>query len=137
MSFPMGNWVFLRELSNLGILTISNTGVGICPNYPIFFTLFATTYAFTRIKSDMISCVYGHSQTEPCHALFFVGMVAKFVCPVCYLMTKITFTEVKLDANKSKIIEYFRMRDLEKSIHLEQFALELIMMFWYNSFSRK
>ena len=75
--------------------------------FPIFFTLFATTYAFTRIKSDMISCVYGHSQTEPCHALFFVGMVAKFVCPVCYLMTKITFTEVKLDANKSKIIEYF------------------------------
>ena len=38
--------------------------------FPIFFTLFATTYAFTRIKSDMISCVYGHSQTEPCHALF-------------------------------------------------------------------
>ena len=75
--------------------------------FPLFFTLFATIYSFTRIKSDMISCVYGHSQTEPCHALLFVGMVAKLVCPVCYNITKITFTDVKLDANKSKIIEYF------------------------------
>ena len=74
---------------------------------PFFFTLFAATYSFTRIKSDMNSCVYGHSQTEPCHALLFVGVVAKFVCPLCYLLTKITFTDVKLDANKSMIIEYF------------------------------
>ena len=72
----------------------------------LFFTLFAPTYSFTSIKSDMISLVYGHSQTESCHALLFVGIVAKFVCPVCYLITKITFTEVKLEANKSKIIEY-------------------------------
>ena len=75
--------------------------------FPIVFTLFAICYSFASIKSDMVSCIYGQRQTEPCHALFFVGMIAKFICPMCYTLTKITYIGVKLDPNKSKIIAYF------------------------------
>ena len=75
--------------------------------FPMYFTLFAVCYSFISIKSDMISCVYGHRQTEPCHALFFVGMIAKFICPLCYNFIKIIYVGIKLDGNNSKIIEYF------------------------------
>ena len=75
--------------------------------FPIYFTLFAVCYSFISIKSDMTSCVYGHRQTEPCHALFFVGMIAKFICPLCYNFIKIIYVGIKLDGNNSKIIEYF------------------------------
>ena len=62
--------------------------------FPIVFTLFAICYSFASIKSDMVSCIYGQRQTEPCHALFFVGMIAKFICPMCYTLTKITYIGV-------------------------------------------
>ena len=75
--------------------------------FPMYFTLFAVCYSFISIKSDMTSCVYGHRQTEPCHALFFVGMIAKFICPLCYNFIKIIYVRIKLDGNNSKIIEYF------------------------------
>ena len=75
--------------------------------FPMYFTLFAVCYSFISIKSDMTSCVYGHRQTEPCHALFFVGMIAKFICPLCYNFIKIIYVGIKLDGNNSKIIEYF------------------------------
>ena len=75
--------------------------------FPMYFTLFAVCYSFISIKSDMNSCVYGHRQTEPCHALFFVGMIAKFICPLCYNFIKIIYVGIKLDGNNSKIIEYF------------------------------
>ena len=75
--------------------------------FPMYFTLFAVCYSFISIKSDMTSCVYGHRQTEPCHALFFVGMIAKLICPLCYNFIKIIYVGIKLDGNNSKIIEYF------------------------------
>jgi len=75
--------------------------------FPMYFTLFAVCYSFISIKSDMTSCVYGHRQTEPCHAMFFVGMIAKFICPLCYNFIKIIYTGIKLDGNNSKIIQYF------------------------------
>ena len=63
--------------------------------FPMYFTLFAVCYSFISIKSDMTSCVYGHRQTEPCHALFFVGMIAKFICPLCYNFIKIIYVGIK------------------------------------------
>ena len=75
--------------------------------FPMYFTLFCVCYAFTSIKSDITSCVYGYRQTEPCHALFFVGMIAKFICPLCYNFIKIMYVGVKLDGNNSKITQYF------------------------------
>ena len=76
--------------------------------FPMYFTLYAVCYAFTSIKSDITSCVYGHRQTEPCHALFFVGMIAKFICPLCYNFFKIMYTGIKLDGNNSQITQYFQ-----------------------------
>ena len=76
--------------------------------FPMYFTLYAVCYAFTSIKSDITSCVYGHRQTEPCHALFFVGMIAKFICPLCYNFIKIMYTGIKLDVNNSQITQYFQ-----------------------------
>ena len=76
--------------------------------FPMYFTLYAVCYAFTSIKSDITSCVYGHRQTEPCHALFFVGMIAKFICPLCYNFIKIMYTGIKLDGNNSQITQYFQ-----------------------------
>ena len=76
--------------------------------FPMYFTLYAVCYAFTSIKSDITSCVYGHRQTEPCHALFFVGMIAKFICPLCYNFIKIMYTGIKLEGNNSQITQYFQ-----------------------------
>ena len=76
--------------------------------FPMYFTLYAVCYAFTSIKNDITSCVYGHRQTEPCHALFFVGMIAKFICPLCYNFIKIMYTGIKLDGNNSQITQYFQ-----------------------------
>ena len=75
---------------------------------PIYFTVFAVGYAFTNIKSDMVSCVYGNRQTEPCHALFFVGMMAKLICPLCYNFIKIMYTGIAVGGNNNtKITQYF------------------------------
>ena len=76
--------------------------------FPMYFTLYAVCYAFTSIKSDITSCVYGHRQTEPCHALFFVGMVAKLICPLCYNFIKIMYTGINIEGNNSQITQYFQ-----------------------------
>ena len=81
------------------------TPIKLCPMY---FTVFAVGYAFTNIKSDIVSCVYGNRQTEPCHALFFVGMMAKLICPLCYNFIKIMYTGIAIGGNNnSKITQYF------------------------------
>ena len=85
--------------------------------FPMYFTLYAVSYSFTSIKSDIIFCVYGNRQTEPCHMLFFVGMLAKLICPLCYNFIEITHNldhkeEHKNDMNfnstyETKITKYF------------------------------
>ena len=75
--------------------------------FPMYFTLFAICYSFTSIKSDIQSCVFGHQQTEPCHALFFVGMIAKLICPLCYNFIEIMYNGIDLKGNNSKITLYF------------------------------
>ena len=74
----------------------------------MYFTLYSVCYAFTSIKIDITSWVYGFRQTEPFHALFFVGMIAKFICPLCYNFIKIMYTGIKLDGNNSQITQYFQ-----------------------------
>ena len=83
--------------------------------FPIYYTFFSVSYSFTSIKSDMTFCVYGNRQTEPCFMLFFVGMLAKFICPLCYNFIEIIFNsdyKKKNDVNfdnleyQSKIILY-------------------------------
>ena len=76
--------------------------------FPMYFTLFAVCYSFTSIRSDMTSCVYGFRQTEPAHALFFVGMIAKFVCPLCFNFIKIMYVGIDIKENTSQITSYFK-----------------------------
>ena len=85
--------------------------------FPMYFTLYAVSYSFTSIKSDITFCVYGNRQTEPCHMLFFVGMLAKFICPLCYNFIEIIYNldykeKHKNDMNfnstyETKITKYF------------------------------
>ena len=75
--------------------------------FPMYFTLFAICYSFTSIKSDIQSCVFGNRQTEPCHALFFVGMISKLICPLCYNFIEIMYNGIDLKGNNSKITLYF------------------------------
>ena len=74
---------------------------------PMYFNLFAVCYAFSNIKSDMTSYLCGHKQTEPSHALFFVGTATKLICPLCYNFIKIMYSGVKLEGNNSRITQYF------------------------------
>ena len=75
--------------------------------FPMFFTLFVVSYSFGNINSDITFCVYAPRQTEPCHMLFFVGMLAKFICPLCFNFIEIMYNEVNLKGNGSKIALYF------------------------------
>jgi len=75
--------------------------------FPIYFTLFAVCYSFTSIRSDTQSCVFGNRQTEPCHAVFFVGMISKLICPLCYNFIEIMYNGIDLKGNNSKITLYF------------------------------
>ena len=75
--------------------------------FPIYFSLFAICYSFTSIRSDINSCVFGNRQTEPCHAIFFVGMMAKLICPLCYQFIEIMFNGVDLRGNGTKMTVYF------------------------------
>ena len=75
--------------------------------FPIYFSLFAICYSFTSIRSDINSCVFGNRQTEPCHAVFFVGMMAKLICPLCYQFIEIMYNGVDLRANGTKMTVYF------------------------------
>ena len=75
--------------------------------FPIYFSLFAICYSFTSIRSDINSCVFGNKQTEPCHAVFFVGMMAKLICPLCYQFIEIMYNGVDLRGNGTKMTVYF------------------------------
>jgi len=59
--------------------------------FPMYFTLYAVSYSFRSIKSDITHCVFGNRQTEPVHMLFFAGMMAKFICPLCYNFIEIMY----------------------------------------------
>ena len=98
---------------------------------PIYFTVFAVGYAFTNIKSDMVSCVYGNRQTEPCHALFFVGMMAKLICPLCYNFIKIMYTGIAVGGNSNtKITQYFseQFGFLEEEDNIVILVVKLIVL---------
>ena len=75
--------------------------------FPFYFTFFVLAYSFGTIKSDMTFCVYAPRQTEPCHMLFFVGMLAKFICPLCYNYIEMMYNGVNLKGNGSKLAIYF------------------------------
>ena len=75
--------------------------------FPFYFTFFVMAYSFGTIKSDMTFCVYTPRQTEPCHMLFFVGMLAKFICPLCFNYIEIMYNGVDLKGNGSKLALYF------------------------------
>ena len=75
--------------------------------FPMYFTLFAVCYSFTSLRSDTNSCVFGNRQTEPCHVVFFVGMISKLICPLCYNFIEIMFNGVDLKGNKTKMTMYF------------------------------
>ena len=74
---------------------------------PIFFTLYSVCYSFISLRSDTVSCVYGNRQTEPCHAVFFVGMIAKLICPLVYNFIEIMYNGIDLKGNETKMTLYF------------------------------
>lgn len=71
--------------------------------FPLYYTFYSVSYSFKSIKSDMTFCVYGNRQTEPCFMLFFVGMLAKFICPLCFNFMEIIFN---LDYKKENNINF-------------------------------
>jgi hypothetical protein len=75
--------------------------------FPFYFTFFVLAYSFGTIKSDMTFCVYVPRQTEPCHMLFFLGMLAKLICPLCYNYIEIMYNGIDLKGNGSKLALYF------------------------------
>jgi len=75
--------------------------------FPIYFTFFVVAYSFGNINSDISFCVFFPYQTEPCHMLLFVGMLAKFICPLCYNFIELMYNGVNLKGNNSKIALYF------------------------------
>ena len=75
--------------------------------FPMYFTLFAVCYSFTSLRSDTNSCVFGNKQTEPCHVVFFVGMISKLICPLCYNFIEIMYNGIDLKGNETKMTLYF------------------------------
>ena len=75
--------------------------------FPMYFTLFAVCYSFTSLRSDTNSCVFGNKQTEPCHVVFFVGMISKLICPLCFNFIEIMYNGVDLKGNETKMTLYF------------------------------
>ena len=75
--------------------------------FPMYFTFIVVAYSLGNIKSDITLCIYGNQQTEPCHMLFFVGMLAKLICPLCFNFIEIMYNGIDLKGNNSKISLYF------------------------------
>ena len=102
--------------------------------FPFYFTLFVVAYSFGTIKSDMIFCVYAPRQTEPCHMLFFVGMLTKFICPLCFNYIEILFNNVDLKGNGSSLASYFEkqfgyLNDQDNTvIYIAKIALFLLFL---------
>ena len=101
--------------------------------FPFYFTLFVLSYSFGTIKSDMTFCVYTPQQTEPCHALFFIGMISKLICPLCYNYIEIMYNGVDLKGNGSKLAEYFedQFGYLNNSENVVIFIVKIILLFLF------
>ena len=101
--------------------------------FPFYFTFFVVAYSFGTIKSDMTFCVYAPRQTEPCHMLFFVGMLAKFICPLCFNYIEIMYNGVDLKGNGSKLAVYFedQFGYLNDSENLVIFIVKIALLFLF------
>ena len=97
--------------------------------FPMYFTLFAVCYSFTSLRSDTNSCVFGNRQTEPCHVVFFVGMISKLICPLCYNFIEIMYNGVDLKGNKTKMTMYFEEQfGFLNSDHVVIFVSKLVLL---------
>jgi len=97
--------------------------------FPMYFTLFAVCYSFTSLRSDTNSCVYGNRQTEPCHVVFFVGMISKLICPLCYNFIEIMYNGVDLKGNETKMTMYFEEQfGFLNSDHVVIFISKLVLL---------
>ena len=97
--------------------------------FPMYFTLFAICYSFTSIRSDTNSCVFGNRQTEPCHVVFFVGMIAKLICPLVYNFIEIMFNGVDLKGSGTKMTMYFEEQfGFLNSDHVVIFVSKLVLL---------
>ena len=101
--------------------------------FPFYFTFFVLSYSFGTIKSDMTFCVYAPKQTEPCHVLFFIGMISKFICPLCYNYIEIMYNGVDLKGNGSKLAEYFedQFGYLNDSENVVIFIVKIVLLFLF------
>ena len=75
--------------------------------FPFYFTFFVFAYSFGTIKSDLKFCIYAPRQTEPCHMIFFVGTLAKFICPICFNYIEIMYNGVDLKGKNTSLVSYF------------------------------
>ena len=97
--------------------------------FPMYFSLFAICYSFTSIRSDTNSCVFGNRQTEPCHVVFFVGMIAKLICPLCYQFIEIMYNGVDLKGSGTKMTMYFEEQfGFLNSDHIVIFVAKLVLL---------
>ena len=96
---------------------------------PIYFTLYSVCYSFVTLRSDTNSCVYANRQTEPCHAVFFVGMIAKLICPLVYNFIEIMYNGVDLKGNETKMTMYFEEQfGFLNSDHVVIFISKLVLL---------
>ena len=96
---------------------------------PIYFTLYSVCYSFVTLRSDTNSCVYANRQTEPCHAVFFVGMIAKLICPLVYNFIEIMYNGVDLKGSESKMCLYFEEQfGFLNSAHVVIFISKLVLL---------
>jgi len=96
---------------------------------PIYFTLYSVCYSFVTLRSDTNSCVYANRQTEPCHAVFFVGMIAKLICPLVYNFIEIMYNGVDLKGSESKMCLYFEEQfGFLNSDHVVIFVSKLVLL---------
>ena len=97
--------------------------------FPMYFTLFAVCYSFASLRSDTNSCVFGNRQTEPCHVVFFVGMISKLICPLCYNFIEIMYNGVDLKGNETKMTMYFEEQfGFLNSDHVVIFISKLVLL---------
>ena len=101
--------------------------------FPFYFTFFVLSYSFGTIKSDMTFCVYTPQQTEPCHALFFIGMISKLICPLCFNYIEIMYNGIDLKGNGSKLAEYFedQFGYLNDSDNIVIFIVKIVLLFLF------
>ena len=100
--------------------------------FPMYFTFIVVAYSLGNIKSDITLCIYGNQQTEPCHMLFFVGMLAKLICPLCFNFIEIMYNGIDLKGNNSKISLYFEEQfGFLNSDHVVIYIVKIILLFLF------